>query len=349
MLAPSACTYASWILSRHRARPRPRAAPAAGGARRHARLRARPPARADRQHVVLRPARQARCRARCCRRLVVARDHAGDRRQRSSSSRATPAACRRCLTKMAEIVAGSRGLAAALARRRDAAESRRHQESPRRMVPRRTLREMQTDGQGSGAGARLRADRHDRRRAWSRCTRRWTHEPRGPLGDGASSSASRHSGLRIPPRRFRAGANLADQHAVHGDLPRSCVAAALRRATCRFAKRSTARDLRRRLSCRVVGNLISNTGHRDRGASSDSYRRRPRPRSRSSIVIHKLEYFLNARIVGTQIAVARRGSSCSRMLGDGSRVRRRPACVAAPIYYAVRQGRAEASSGLVVS
>ena len=81
----------------------------------------------------------------------------------------------------------------------------------------------------------------------------------------------------------------------------------------------------------VVGNLISNT--RDRGREPREFARRSRSaRSSFLIVIHKLEYFLNARIVGSRIH-AHAWELLIAMLGMEAAFGV-PGVVAAPIYYA---------------
>jgi hypothetical protein len=121
---------------------------------------------------------------------------------------------------------------------------------------------------------------------------------------GASSRATRRgagfalsaTGRSVPQHRVCAGQDLADQHHMHGDLP-------ARRAADPGCPCAAGQDAGRADLCvgllPVIGNLLSNTAITI-AALSVSLGVGIR-RSRFLIVIHKLEYFLNARIVGTQI------------------------------------------------
>ena len=123
-------------------------------------------------------------------------------------------------------------------------------------------------------------------------------EPRGPLAVELIA-AHRQPRRRIPSRRFRAGPHFADQHALHGSL--SDAGPAILRRGSSAEEDAHRRDVSRRTAA----------GHRQPHLE---HRHRDRQPGHSFVValvslvflmvIHKLEYFLNARIIGRHIGRA---------------------------------------------
>ena len=293
----TAITMAAWALSAPDPRSRPVRPPSPGAVRGPPRLRARPSRRACTCPArLVRSSREDRRRRACLPRRSSASSppprFALVRVHRKAIRTAPPRSSRSSPTWSCSA---KETLPAWIGR----APSRR---ALTRSIRRSSVGRARTRPTSSSRGARpgraldLRDPRHDRRRD-ARAARRARAAP-----DRAARPRARRArgqpGERVPPRRVRAGAHLAHQHASSPALYLVVLLPAVRRRPPAQARRSSSSRSSR--GCiPVLGNLISNTFIVI--VEPDVFRSRWRSLSLAFlVVIHKLEYFLNAKIIGSQ-------------------------------------------------